>query len=354
MVVRTAGRAPPRDEVERAGHRQDREEAAGGAARRLHPQLLEARRVAGLRSGEGLDAAAARCRRPGTRCARRSATSAHTLPPGIRARSSTTSSATSSATSTRSPATASRTRELKEYADRIRNELLRVPDVAKVELIGEQDEKIYIEIVERQARARSASTSADDRQRARDRRTRSRRPACFETADRQDLPRAPAATSTRSRRSARRSDPRQRAALPPRRHRRRVSAATPTRRSRKMRFTGQGGARHRRLDGEGRRHHRARARTSTARSTRLRRRAAGGPRARRRCTTSRAAVKRSVDEFVRSLAEAVVIVLAVSFARRSACAPGSSSRSRSRSCWRSPSSSCTTAASTCTRSRSAR
>ncbi|HET9043731.1 MAG TPA: efflux RND transporter permease subunit [Burkholderiales bacterium] len=36
--------------------------------------------------------------------------------------------------------------DLKKYADRIRRELLRVPDVAKVELIGEQDEKVFIEL----------------------------------------------------------------------------------------------------------------------------------------------------------------------------------------------------------------
>ena len=36
--------------------------------------------------------------------------------------------------------------QLKETADRIRNQLLRVKDVAKVELIGEQDEKIYVEL----------------------------------------------------------------------------------------------------------------------------------------------------------------------------------------------------------------
>src|SRR5688572_26459514 len=35
---------------------------------------------------------------------------------------------------------------LKEAADRIRNQMLRVKDVAKVELVGEQDEKIYIEL----------------------------------------------------------------------------------------------------------------------------------------------------------------------------------------------------------------
>ena len=36
--------------------------------------------------------------------------------------------------------------QLKETADRIRNQLLRVKDVAKVELVGEQDEKIYVEV----------------------------------------------------------------------------------------------------------------------------------------------------------------------------------------------------------------
>jgi multidrug efflux pump len=36
--------------------------------------------------------------------------------------------------------------QLKEQADRIRNALLRVKDVAKVELVGEQDEKIYVEL----------------------------------------------------------------------------------------------------------------------------------------------------------------------------------------------------------------
>jgi multidrug efflux pump len=36
--------------------------------------------------------------------------------------------------------------DLKKYADRIRAELLRVPDVAKVEFFGEQDEKVYIEL----------------------------------------------------------------------------------------------------------------------------------------------------------------------------------------------------------------
>ena len=36
--------------------------------------------------------------------------------------------------------------ELKERAERLRRDLLRIPDVAKVDLIGEQDEKIYVEM----------------------------------------------------------------------------------------------------------------------------------------------------------------------------------------------------------------
>ena len=37
-------------------------------------------------------------------------------------------------------------RELKEFGDRVRAELLRVPGVAKVDFIGEQEEKVYIEL----------------------------------------------------------------------------------------------------------------------------------------------------------------------------------------------------------------
>ena len=37
-------------------------------------------------------------------------------------------------------------RELKEFGDRLRNELLRVPGVAKVDFIGEQDEKVFVEV----------------------------------------------------------------------------------------------------------------------------------------------------------------------------------------------------------------
>jgi multidrug efflux pump len=44
-------------------------------------------------------------------------------------------------------------REVRDYAERIRTELLRVPDVAKVDLIGVQDEKIYLEFSTQQIAA---------------------------------------------------------------------------------------------------------------------------------------------------------------------------------------------------------
>ena len=39
--------------------------------------------------------------------------------------------------------------ELRDYVERVRNELLRVPDVAKIDMIGDQDQKIYVEMSHR-------------------------------------------------------------------------------------------------------------------------------------------------------------------------------------------------------------
>ena len=39
--------------------------------------------------------------------------------------------------------------ELRDYVDRVRDELLRVPDVAKIDMLGDQEEKIYVEISHR-------------------------------------------------------------------------------------------------------------------------------------------------------------------------------------------------------------
>ena len=106
----------------------------------------QARRVAGVLRAQGLGAAVAGARDLRTRCARRSATSATRCRRASRGRSSTTSSATPTPTSTRSPATASAIASSRSSATRVRAELLRVPGVAKVDFIGEQDEKIFIEL----------------------------------------------------------------------------------------------------------------------------------------------------------------------------------------------------------------
>jgi multidrug efflux pump len=39
--------------------------------------------------------------------------------------------------------------ELRDYVDRVRNELLRVPDVAKVDMVGDQEERVYVELSHR-------------------------------------------------------------------------------------------------------------------------------------------------------------------------------------------------------------
>ena len=44
-------------------------------------------------------------------------------------------------------------RELRDYAERVRAELLSVPDVAKIDLLGSQDEKIYLEFSTQQLAA---------------------------------------------------------------------------------------------------------------------------------------------------------------------------------------------------------
>ena len=50
--------------------------------------------------------------------------------------------------------------EVKKFADDVRQKLLRVPDVAKVELFGVQDEKIYIEISQKKLASMGLDMSA--------------------------------------------------------------------------------------------------------------------------------------------------------------------------------------------------
>src|SRR5574339_590455 len=49
--------------------------------------------------------------------------------------------------------------ELRDYVERVRQELLRLPDVAKVELIGVQDDKIFVELSSKKVATRDSSVA---------------------------------------------------------------------------------------------------------------------------------------------------------------------------------------------------
>ena len=81
-----------------------------------------------------------------TRCARRSATSATRCPPGIQGPFFNDEFGDTYTNIYALTGDGFGYRELKEFGDSIRAELLRVPGVAKVDFIGEQDEKVFIEL----------------------------------------------------------------------------------------------------------------------------------------------------------------------------------------------------------------
>ena len=83
MVMRTLWPGATAEEVVAPGHRAHREEADGDRPVRVHPLVLAPRRIAGASSSPRLDAFEGHAGRCGTRCARRSATSAPTLPQGV-------------------------------------------------------------------------------------------------------------------------------------------------------------------------------------------------------------------------------------------------------------------------------
>ena len=228
-----------------------------------------------------------------------------------RARSSTTSSATSTARSTRSRPTASATRSCKDHADHVRQRLLRVQDVAKVEHVrraGRED--LRRDLAEAPGAARASTSNqvlaqlgaqnavesagaidAADRHRAGAR----RRPVRLGRASCGASRSAPAGAS-----------------VPARRHRRRSGAATSTRRrsrcaTRARRSIALGVSMAKGGDI---------IELGKALQTASRRRSAPSCRSASSCTssrTSRRSCRGSVNEFVRVLIEAVLIVLAVSF-----------------------------------------
>ena len=98
-----------------------------------------------LRLPEGFDARGSRCRTSGIRCARRSTTSATTCRKASSAPASTTSSATPMGSSTASPPTGSPIVSSGTTVDDVRKKLLELPDISKIDVLGAQDERVYVE-----------------------------------------------------------------------------------------------------------------------------------------------------------------------------------------------------------------
>ena len=205
--------------------------------------------------------------------------------------------------------------ELREHADDVRQRLLRVPDVAKVEIFGAQAEKLFVEISHKRLAQLGldlnqviaqlgAQNAVEGARRAQ------RRPARTSRC-------ASAASSTRST-SCKRFPIRAVNPATGLASTLRLGDIAEIRRGTvdppevKVRHQGKAGDRARHLDGQGRRHHRARRGAEAARSTRSEADLPAGIEM-RQVQDQPNAVSRSVGEFVRVLLEAVVVVLAVSF-----------------------------------------
>ena len=115
--------------------------------RHLRPraQLHDRRADDDLRRPGAVRAAGRDRRTSGTRSARTSATCAARCRRAWSARSSTTTSATRSASSTRSPPTASRSASCATTSRRRARACCRCKDVSKIEVLGAQDEQVFIE-----------------------------------------------------------------------------------------------------------------------------------------------------------------------------------------------------------------
>ncbi len=147
-----AGRHDVRDAD--AGHGPHREEARGTALSRFRAQLYQARRLASSLSTSGQHAGQSWFRIFGTRCERRSATSRSSFRPRFRGPFFNDEFGdTYSASSMPSRPTASPRARCATNWKKFAPQLLRIPDVAKVDFIGTQDEKIYLEFSTRQMAA---------------------------------------------------------------------------------------------------------------------------------------------------------------------------------------------------------
>ena len=277
-------------------------------AARLPAQLLATRRVAGVRRDQGLDCRRRACPTSSTRCARRSATSATRCRPASLGPFFNDEFGDTFGNIYALTGDGYSDAQLRDYAERLKLELLRVPDVAKVDLIGLQDEKIYIEVSN--TKLATLGVSFDQVQQTLQAQNAITPAGSFETdSDRIYLRPSGAFDSVEAIRNIsiranghlfRLGD----IADVRRGYRRSAAAAHALQRQER--------ARHRRVDARRRRHHRSSARISTRRSRACRRpcRSASNSSA---SPTSRARSRaRSANSSTRS-AIAVAIVLLVSF-----------------------------------------
>ena len=159
--------------------------------------------------------------------------------------------------------------ELREFADDVRSALLRVPDVAKVEMFGAQPEKLFIEI----SHKRLAQLGLDMNQVIAQLGAQNAvEGAGVLNAGTQNLQVRVAGAVRFGRRAAALSDPRRqpghgRGQQPAARRHRRDPARDDRSAGREGAPPGQSGDRARRVDGQGRRHHRARRSAAARRPT---------------------------------------------------------------------------------------
>ena len=150
-----------------AGHRAHRAQAPGDAEPRLPASYTTAGADDDLRQSEGIDARRARSRTSGIRCARRSAISATRLPQGVVGPGFNDEFGDTYGIVYGFTADGFTHRELRDYVEDVRTQLLQTPDVSK------------IDVARRPGRARLSSSSRPRKLAgARDRSPRADRGAC--------------------------------------------------------------------------------------------------------------------------------------------------------------------------------
>ena len=145
MVVQVAWPgATVGDTLEQITDRLERK-LAGDAEPRLPEELHDPRPGHGLRQPEEFDACGSRCLTSGIRCAKRWAISATTLPQGIVGPGFNDEFGDTYGIVYGFTADGFSHRELKDTVDDVRKQLLELPDISKIDVLGAQDERVNVE-----------------------------------------------------------------------------------------------------------------------------------------------------------------------------------------------------------------